>query len=82
MLKVRAIIFRADPGPEAAVSVGAPYIVLWQVLAVTLGSVLQQWDGGGLLQAIELDELPPNLVNTGRLILNIVILVPEQRDFQ
>ena len=61
---------------------GAPHIVLWQVLAVTLGSVLQQWDGGGLLQAIELDELPPNLVNTGRLILNIVILVPEQRDFQ
>ena len=61
---------------------GATHIVLWRVLAVTLGSVLQQWDGGGLLQAIELDELPPNLVNTGRLILNIVILVPEQRDFQ
>ena len=47
-----------------------------------MGGVLQQQDGGGLLQAIELDELPPNLVNTGRLILNIVILAPEQRNFK
>ena len=78
VLKVRAPIFRADLGPEAAVSGGAPHVVL----AVTLDRVLQQRDGGGLLQAIELDELPPNLVNTGRLILNIVILAPEQRDFQ
>ena len=37
---------------------------------------------GFLLQAIELDKLPPNLVNMGHLILNIVILAPEQRDFQ
>ena len=74
---------------------GAPHIVLWRVLAVTLGGVLQQREWflskglggreekpGFLLQAVELDELPPNLVNTGRLILNIVILAPEQRNFQ
>ena len=42
VLKVRAPIFRADLGPEAAVSGGAPHIVLGQVLAVTLGGVLQQ----------------------------------------
>ena len=82
VLKVWATIFRADLGPEAAVSGGAPHVILRQVVTVTLGGVLQQRDGGGLLQAIELDELPPNLVNTGRLILNIVILAPEQRDFQ
>ena len=80
--KVRAPIFRANPGPEATVSGGAPHIVLRQVITVTLGGVLQQRVGGGLLQAIELDELPPNLVNTGRLILNIVILAPEQRNFK
>ena len=51
MLKVRAIIFRADLGPEAAVSGGAPHIILLQVLAVTLGGVLQQWDAGGLQSA-------------------------------
>ena len=82
VLKVRATIFRLDLGSEAAVSGGAPHDILRRVLAVTLGGVLQQRDGGGLLQAIELDEHPPNLVNTGRLILNIVILAPEQRDFQ
>ena len=76
VLKVRAPIFGANPGPEAAVSGGAIHIVLRQVITVTLGGVLQQRVGGGLLQAIELDELPPNLVNTGRLILNIVILAP------
>ena len=74
---MRATIFRADLGPEAAVSGGAPHVVL----AVTLDRVLQQRDGGGLQSAqfcqdntIELDKLPPNLVITGRLILNIVIL--------
>ena len=95
VLKVRATIFRANLGSEVAVSVGAPHVVLGQVLAVTLGGVLQQREWflskglggrgekpGFLLQAVELDELPPNLVNTGRLILNIVILALEQRDFQ
>ena len=51
VLKVRATIFRADLGPEAAVSGGAPHIILRQVLAVTLGGVLQQRDGGGLQSA-------------------------------
>ena len=82
VFKVRAPIFSANLSPEAAVSGGAPHVVLWQVLAVTLGGVLQQRVRGGLLEAIELDELPPNLVNTGRLILNIVMLTPEQRNFQ
>ena len=82
VLKVRAPIFGANPGPEAAVSGGAIHIVLRQVITVTLGGVLQQRVRGGLLEAIELDELPPNLVNTGRLILNILILAPEKRNFQ
>ena len=47
VLKVRAPIFRADLGPEAAVSGGAPHVVL----AVTLDRVLQQRDGGGLQSA-------------------------------
>ena len=81
MLKVRATIFRADLGSEAAVSGGAPHVVLRQVVTKALGGILQQRDAGGLQSAqfcqdntIELDKLPPNLVITGRLILNIVIL--------
>ena len=64
---------------------GAPHIILRQVLAVTLGGVLQQRDGGGLQSAQFCQEnttQPPNIVNTGRLILNIVILASEQRNFQ
>ena len=47
-----------------------------------MGGVLQQQDGGGLQNAQDNTLQPPNIVNTGRLILNIVILAPEQRDFQ
>ena len=86
---MRATIFRANLGPEAAVSGGAPHVILRQVVTVTLGGVLQQRDGGGLHSAQfcqnnnpQLDKHPPNLVNMGRLILNIAILAPEQRDFQ
>ena len=51
VLKVRATIFRADLGPEVAVSGGAPHVILRRVLAVTLSGVLQQRDGGGLQSA-------------------------------
>ena len=93
VLIVRATIFRADLGSEAAMCGGAPYVLLQKILAVTLGGVSKSLSTmvfilclggkpGFLLQAVELDKLPRNLVNTGRLILNIVILAPEQRDFQ
>ena len=86
---MRAIIFRADLGSEAAVSGGAPYVVLRQVITVALGGVLQQREGGGHQSAQffqhnnpQLDKHQPNLVNMGRLILDIVILAPEQRNFK